>query len=290
LIRTLAETASKGGNFLLNVGPTELGEFPPAIVERLKAIGAWMWHNSQSIYGTHAGPFERLPWGRCTAKDEPEGTTLYLHVFDWPRDGVLEVPGLLNEVRRAYLLATPAVSLKAEASSAGVRVQVPSKAPDENDTVVALELFGVAAAVPQPIRAGSDGAIVLDAVDADIHGSDARFEADADHRCIGFWSSEKDTVSWDFRVDRPGKFKVEVEWACEEPDAGSMVKVESGEASVPMTVESTGKWTTFQKREIGTLELGVGNAKVHVVPTKKGSGSVMNLRTVRLVPEGNGGR
>ena len=105
LVRMLADIASKGGNFLLNVGPTAEGLFPQASVERLAVIGRWMKTNGEAIHGTSASPFRSLPWGRCTQRATPEGATLYLHVFDWPSDGKLRVPGLFNQVRAAYLLA-----------------------------------------------------------------------------------------------------------------------------------------------------------------------------------------
>jgi alpha-L-fucosidase len=82
LIRKLADICAKGGNFLLNVGPTAEGEFPPACVERLQAVGQWLRVNGDAIYGTSRSPFAYLPWGVATRK----GGTLYLHVFDWPKD------------------------------------------------------------------------------------------------------------------------------------------------------------------------------------------------------------
>jgi alpha-L-fucosidase len=107
LVRNLVDIASKGGNFLLNVGPTADGEFPAESVERLAQIGDFMRVAGESIHGTSASPFPSLPWGRCTQRRLDANTTrLYLHVWDRPGDGVLVVPGLLNEVRRARPLAT----------------------------------------------------------------------------------------------------------------------------------------------------------------------------------------
>jgi len=74
LIRNLVDIASKGGNYLLNVGPTSLGEIPQPSVERLREIGKWMKVNGASIYGTTASPFYRLAWGRCTKKVRENGT------------------------------------------------------------------------------------------------------------------------------------------------------------------------------------------------------------------------
>jgi alpha-L-fucosidase len=107
LLRNLVDIASKGGNFLLNVGPTADGEFPPESVDRLNAIGDWMRMAGESIHGTEASPFPSLPWGRCTQRRLDANTTrLYLHVWDRPKDGRLVVPGLLNEVRFARPIGT----------------------------------------------------------------------------------------------------------------------------------------------------------------------------------------
>ncbi|MFW5836265.1 MAG: alpha-L-fucosidase, partial [bacterium] len=82
LTRKLIDIASKGGNYLLNVGPTAEGVIPEPSVKRLAEMGAWLDTNGESIYGSKAGPLQGLTWGRTTAK----GSTVYLHVFDWPSD------------------------------------------------------------------------------------------------------------------------------------------------------------------------------------------------------------
>jgi alpha-L-fucosidase len=105
LIRMMVDIASKGGNLLLNVGPTAEGLIPDSSVVRLKEMGVWMQKNGESIYGTSASPFFKLPWGRCTQKTNNGKTTLYLHVFNWPKDGILRVPGLKTRVKDVFLLA-----------------------------------------------------------------------------------------------------------------------------------------------------------------------------------------
>ncbi len=138
LLHKLADIASKGGNFLLNVGPTAEGLIPAASVERLAAIGAWMKVNGESIAGTTPSPLGRVPWGRCTARPGK----LYMHVFDWPKDGKLVVSGLKNKVARAYLLADDkrqALGVAREGESDLV-VAVPNQAVDPINTVVVLEI------------------------------------------------------------------------------------------------------------------------------------------------------
>jgi alpha-L-fucosidase len=144
LLRTLADVASKGGNFLLNVGPTALGEIPPQSVERLAAMGRWLAVNGDAIYGTSASPFTHLPWGRCTRRDLPGGgARLYLHVFDWPADRSLSVPGIANRPRGAFLLADEGrAPLAVARHEDALRIAVPASAPDPVDTVVVLDVEG----------------------------------------------------------------------------------------------------------------------------------------------------
>ena len=88
LLRNLIDIVSKGGNYLLNVGPTAEGEIPAECVERLEEIGRWMSVNGEAIHGTTASCFKKLDWGRCTQKPGK----LFLHVFDWPKSS-LSSPG-----------------------------------------------------------------------------------------------------------------------------------------------------------------------------------------------------
>ncbi len=137
LIRNLIDIASKGGNYLLNIGPKGDGSVPPESIQSMQAIGAWMKVNGEAIYGTTASPFAKLDWGRCTRK----GTTLYLHIFNWPGDGTLLVP-LRNQANSARLLANPSDPLAASESSDGVRIRLPARAPDAIASVVAVQIAG----------------------------------------------------------------------------------------------------------------------------------------------------
>jgi alpha-L-fucosidase len=157
LIRKLCDVASKGGNFLLNVGPTADGRFPPQSVERLRAIGGWMKANGEAIYGTSAGPLTELPWGRSTLKTVDGLATIYLHVFDWPGDGVLTVEGLGSMPRRAYLLSGAGASLALEDRGSATAVSVPAAPPHQACSVVALEFAGAPVVYRAPrIEAAAD--------------------------------------------------------------------------------------------------------------------------------------
>lgn len=144
LIRNIIDVASKGGNYLLNVGPTGEGLIPKGSVERLEEIGQWMKVNGQAIYGTRASPFSKtLPWGRCTSKISAHSATLYLHVFDWPKDGRLAVRGLKNKVKSAQLLdGTKKIRLPVEAGDSGVTVVLPATPVNSISSTIVLRLKG----------------------------------------------------------------------------------------------------------------------------------------------------
>ncbi len=152
LLQMLADIASKGGNYLLNVGPTSEGVFPQASIERLKEIGQWMNVNGESIHGTEASPFKNLAWGRCTRKTLPGGTRLYLHVFDWPASGQLIIPGIFNRPDKAWLLADRnAADLKVVRQEDALSITVPRIPPDPVNSVVVLDLVGKADVNDPPI-------------------------------------------------------------------------------------------------------------------------------------------
>lgn len=145
LIRKLADIASKGGNFLLNVGPTADGEIPAESLQRLGEIGAWMQVHGDSIYGTTAGPYDKpLDWGCITQKSAgAQATRLYLHVFHWPASGELILPGMLNTTAAARLMVAPgqpADELPVRASGDDLIVSLPAGPTNPHDTVIILDL------------------------------------------------------------------------------------------------------------------------------------------------------
>lgn len=133
LIQSLVEIVSKGGNLLLNVGPTAEGEIPEPSVERLQVMGTWLEVNGEAIYGADASPYEKPDWGRYTAK---EGV-IYAHVFEWPADGKLPLhPEIKAE--KVSLLSNSSETI--EYQSAESLILLPHTAPDEPVSVIKIEL------------------------------------------------------------------------------------------------------------------------------------------------------
>jgi alpha-L-fucosidase len=142
LIHNLVDIASKGGNFLLNVGPTAEGEFPQESIQRLQEMGAWMKTNGEAIYGTKASPWGLFDWGRCTRKEVKNNTILYFTVFNWPANGKLVVPGANVKVKSAFLL-TNGKQVKAVVQNGDLMIDLPVKAPDDIASVIRVETKGI---------------------------------------------------------------------------------------------------------------------------------------------------
>ncbi len=133
LVRNLAEVASRGGNYLLNVGPTEKGTLPEPALERLRYVGKWMEKNCESIYGTTYTPLQDLAWGRATRKENK----IYLHVFDWPAEGMLTVPGFPAKANSVKLL--PGDGLKFKQTDDQLEIYHLGKTPDPDDSVIVVD-------------------------------------------------------------------------------------------------------------------------------------------------------
>ena len=132
LIRSLVEVASRGGNFLLNVGPQPDGVIQPEFQERLRGIGKWLETNGESIYETTYGPIQGLPAIRTTAN----GNSVYIHVFAWPGTS-LQLSGVDTKISSARLLAT-GKPLTFSQTERTIGIDLPSQPPDANVTVIAL--------------------------------------------------------------------------------------------------------------------------------------------------------
>lgn len=137
IIRWLADAVSKGGNFLLNVGPDGLGRVPQAVAGNLEQVGTWLNVNEAGIYGCGAAGLPQPKWGRITAR----GGTLYLHVFDWPSNRNLVITGLSKPAAKAYFLAdAEKMPLPVTISAEGTQIAMPTAQEPQPDTVLVLEL------------------------------------------------------------------------------------------------------------------------------------------------------
>ncbi|PYS88590.1 MAG: alpha-L-fucosidase [Acidobacteria bacterium] len=210
LIRQMVQVASRGGNYLLNIGPTAEGTVPQPIVDRLTEVGRWIKVNSQAVYGTGPSPFPyELPWGIITTKPGK----IYLHVFEWPQKELI-LYGLKSRVKNAYLLSGKTKLKFTQMDDPAkdhysISVKVPAAAPDKNDSVIVLETGGDVVAdttlLQQP-----DQSITLPAFLSNVHATGEtglRFDS---RGVAERWLNKDEWVDWEFKVSNPGTFDVVV--------------------------------------------------------------------------------
>ncbi|MHC4389490.1 MAG: alpha-L-fucosidase, partial [Planctomycetota bacterium] len=212
LLVLLTRIVSKGGNYLLNVGPDAEGLIPQPSVERLQQIGEWMAKYSEAIYGSEASPY---PWEHTWGVMTQKPGRLYLHIVEWPA-GQLSVDGLKNNVTKAYHLGDPqrkAIEFRQDYSESldnhRLVLDLPAEAPDENVSVVVVEIEGEADVVPAHTQ-NIDGEIRLEGYKSDVHPNGAWGELEFTNRGSENWWDEDIWLSWDFKVLNPGTFEVSV--------------------------------------------------------------------------------
>ena len=147
-IRDLVEVVSRGGNYLLNIGPTGDGSVVPFEADVLRGIGEWMRVNGEAIYGTNANPFGDLEFGEATVKDG----VIYLHVTKWPEDNNFKLPRLQSTIQKAYLLKDVEQTLAATPSDSGWILNAPETIEQDSAvTVFAVEYEGDLDVMPPKI-------------------------------------------------------------------------------------------------------------------------------------------
>ena len=211
LLHLLADLAGKGVNYLLNVGPTAEGEIPPESIERLQEVGKWMRTNGDAIYGTSANPFPySFDWGSITTK----GQNLYLLFKTWPGSS-FSLHGLRSRVQKAYLLTDPNKSLDTTQSHNDtadhdvLKLSLPSNAPDENLSVVVLELDGFPDVDPLSLQQ-PNGSVTLIPSMAELHGPKDDGLEIAMNGATQNWYATNQFLSWQFKINTPGTFEVKV--------------------------------------------------------------------------------
>lgn len=197
VVLRLVDVAGKGGNLLLNVGPTGSGKIPQPSQDILRGAARWLARNGEAIYGTRPlrTPYE-FDWGTITARPGK----LYLNVIDW-RPGLV-LHGLEAKVERAYLLGSPKRPIEfAQDKIPGsdvprLSLRLPAQAPDKPVSVVVLETGGEAPRMSRELLQQGSGAVTLDM-------AAARLEADAA-------KPENNAARWTFRAFAPGDYRVDL--------------------------------------------------------------------------------
>jgi alpha-L-fucosidase len=291
-VQRLIETVGRGGNLLLDIGPTADGRIPLIMVDRLLAIGRWLDRNGDAIHGTRGSPFASTPWGAATVK----GEMLYLHLFGWEEDLELRVPGIENQVRAAWLLHDPKRRpVPFERGAHELTFDLAGRLPCEHATVLALQLDGPPRIDPR-IHPAADGTLDLRPGQARIDGRALRVEQARSPGEVefldnlGYWTSTEGGARFGPLALPPGRWSVELRYALPADQTGGILGLRLGAArlEVPL-LHPTGGWQVYRDLEVGVLEVPAGTEgglELEVRAIAIPHGALVNLRAIRLRPAG----
>jgi alpha-L-fucosidase len=247
-IRDLVKCAGGGGNYLLNVGPTEEGIIPKGSVKVLKEIGKWLDKNGESIYETRGGPFDPivLTWGSCTQKDQK----LYLHIVNEVDGNSIDLPGLTTKIEKVYCFAdlskTCAVSRKHESA----HVDISGINLDPVDTILVAELAGEPEIVPVPTPAADDGVITLLPRNASMGGGWIK----PSHDRIHIWMQPEIWLKWLVEIEKAGKYEVSVTYVANKTQVGTPFEMDvDGQLLTGKLVDTQGNTPT--EFTVGTVDI-----------------------------------
>jgi alpha-L-fucosidase len=284
ILRNLSDISSKGGNFLLNVGPTAEGVIPEESVERLKAVGRWMAVNGEAIYATEASPFpRRLPWGRITSKPGGNTSSLYLHIWEWPEDGKLLLP-TLKELPTGGRMLSDGAKVASEATADGIEVTLPGGPRDPNISVAVLTFDKPLTITQEPyVAPGADGKLTFTPFDADTHGGytgTVKVIGTGGKAYLGNWMNPEWMV--EYLVNSPDKrtWGISAEIAAEK--AVTLVVGPKGETT-EVKIPATGGNDQWQTVDLGTVDLPKGASGVQLLGAKS-DWAPIQIRNVTFTP------
>ncbi len=281
-VQMVVDCVAENGNIEFNVGPTVDGRIDQPEWGLIQSIGNWLKTNGEAIYHAQGSPIGKLEYGRATYK--PENKLIYLHVFNWPDDGVLVVDGLKNKIRNAYLLTDESVKLGVEQTGLQVKIKAPKQAPDLHVSVIVLEYEGELEVVDYFDFKKTDkaGNFILDAEGATIKGKQLRLEEGIN--ALGYWSDQNDYPLWGIDVEKSGTYMVSLELACPQSSGGTFfLEIDGKQVGKTMNVPVTGGWASFEEISFGTVKLENGKHKL-AIKCQEISGALMNLKKIKLIP------
>jgi alpha-L-fucosidase len=292
LIRVLAKAVSRGGNLLLNIGPTRDGSIDPHDVAILDGIGRWMAVNGEAIHGAGAAPLPPQPWGVVTAK----GKTLYAHIFDWSSQSLV-VGGLQSTPSRAYLLkpeGTVPISFH-RLNDLDLAVALPVTPVSPAASVVVLEFDDIPRGTGVRLLNDDVKTNQLLAFDAKIHDNSelgdgvvklGYGDGKLNNYCVNNWVRNDQWISWEVRINQAASFDVSLHYGI---GKGGDYEVRCGNwssAQVAPGVEGKVPWIATPRTDsLGRLTLPAGIQTIELRVTRVNDGEVFRPFDLFLTPE-----
>ena len=290
----LVRVSSRGGTYMLNVGPDGTGRIPEQSARLLREVGKWVHANEAAIHGADPTPFGPLAWGECTVR----GNTLFLHIFQWPADGRLLLPGLKTRVKSARMDGVGKLAVKS--SNESVIVTLPARRPETLIPVIMVELAG-------PPEASRDQYVIngciqyLETGVARVQGCEVKavnwMEKFGDWKhaeCLLGWKNAQSTASWEFRTVEPVSVYLDIEYTCPAEDDYSEWQIthngrkltfpliDSGER--PSRKAFGGALPRFRSYRVGMLDFPKAGAQTLSIGPTGTEGKGVRISSLKLSP------
>lgn len=203
-IRELCEVVSKGGNYLLNVGPDAQGVIPAMTVRELKAVGEWLRVNGEAIYGCdRAGLCYKPSWGCATRRDD----RLYLIVFDEEATSV-RLTGLTSPVESCRLLQGEMLAIESD-TCGNHKLRVDLGGRGTTVRVVELRCRG-GVQIEKGIYPGDDGSVQLDCANGRMRIGSEYSHMTISNGATRRWYEAKDSIEWSFATDTVASYDIKL--------------------------------------------------------------------------------
>lgn len=234
-VREIVKGIYKGGNVMLNIGPRADGSIPPEIQTRIHEIGEMIHKNKVGFHGTYPSPFaeDSQDWGLITQRSEDGKTKVYLHVFEWPSDGIIRVNGLKNKVLSARIPSLGDKQVEYVQKGLLLHVMGPNREPVAYDSVIELEVEGELEAENGFCGEINFGGISMGQAKATLTGGlehtvgkDISGAGYISPTSIRGWKSEKDHASWKVYIPEEGERELAICYSCDAESVGQPFEVE----------------------------------------------------------------
>ncbi|MBI1312474.1 hypothetical protein GC176_14375 [bacterium] len=227
-------------------------------------------------------PAKKFPWGHIVQHKQ----LLELHVTALPDNREIRIPRLNNRMKSLTLLGQPKTELNFTPLLTEWKITLPKPVAAEPVPVILLETLEPVHVPVNPfvVSQSKSGDVDLPAHHVITHGELLRYEPQPHKNTLGYWANAKDWAEWQFAVDTPGKFDVEVHQGCGKGQGGSDVQIDVAGQKLDFVVEDTGHFQNFKPRRIGRITiLQSGNQTLQIHAVKKAKNAVCDIRLIRLI-------
>ena len=287
ILRLLIESNTKGGNLIFKMGPTSSGTFQSESTRDLQVVGKWLQRNGDAVYGTKASPLAPVSWGGCTGKKGE----LFLHVFEWPVNGMLKVPtGKFTPT--SITINGNAKPLAYSFKGDDLIIKVPLQAPDPLNTVVKVTYKGILDPPSNPTLSSDLPTTLIPELSQQV--GKAKIDkvrwmeefGDWHHATfISGWMDSTDIVRWKFRVAEADRYWVVLDYSFHSDNrpVEGVITVAGQQLFFP-TLPTGDKVQHFREHRIGMVQIPKeGSYELSLKPIATPSGFV-NVRGVTLIP------